>query len=249
MCSQPSQLPASVLAGIRAILFDLDGTLMSADGQAAARLAHKLSFLHGLIGERDLEHWIRRFLMATEAPSNYVLAFCERLGFDIEGLALADRFRRLKGLGTQAESRLIPCVSELLRALKPRYRLAVVTSRSRRAATHFLQEHGLDALIEVLTTRQDTWRLKPHAMPVRHTARLLGLSPQACLVVGDTPMDIQAAKSAGAVAVGVLSGFGEREELARSHADLILNQVTDLWCLLLGPSTARTSKVLETSEV
>jgi len=224
----PSEGTLALFEDIRAILFDLDGTLISADTEATARIAKRLSFLHSLVPQRDLECFIRRLLMAIETPSNYMLSLAERMGLSSDGLAIADRIRHLKGLGTQAESKLLPGVSELLHALKGRYRLAVVTSRSRRAAIHFLQAHQLDELIEVLTTRQDTWLLKPHASPVRHTARLLGLPTEACLMVGDTPMDIWAAKSAGAIAAGVLSGFGELDELRHAGADLVLERVTDL---------------------
>ena len=93
--------------------------------------------------------------------------------------------------------------------------------------------HGLEALFEVVTTRQDTWWLKPHAAPVRRTAQLLGVPTAACLMVGDTVMDMRAAKSAGARAIGVLSGLGAREELRRGRADLILSEVAELWPLLL----------------
>ena len=50
--------------------------------------------------------------------------------------------------------------------------------------------------------------MKPHPEPVRKAALRLGVSVQHCLMVGDTTMDMAAARRAGAWAVGVLSGLG-----------------------------------------
>lgn len=52
-------------------------------------------------------------------------------------------------------------------------------------------------------------------------------------MVGDTVVDIVSAKKAGAQSVGVLCGFGERKELERVGADLILENTKDLMDVLL----------------
>jgi N-acetyl-D-muramate 6-phosphate phosphatase len=52
-------------------------------------------------------------------------------------------------------------------------------------------------------------------------------------MVGDTPIDIRAGRAAGAQTIGVLCGFGEREELLRAGADLILDSTADLPTVLL----------------
>src|SRR5690606_39549094 len=56
----------------------------------------------------------------------------------------------------------------------------------------------------------------------------LGVPVEACVMVGDTTVDILAAKRAGAQAIGVLSGFGEEAELRAAGADLILPSVAEL---------------------
>ena len=53
-------------------------------------------------------------------------------------------------------------------------------------------------------------------------------------MVGDTAADIQSGKKAGAQTVGVLCGFGDRQELERAGADLILETTTDLSGIFLG---------------
>ena len=54
-------------------------------------------------------------------------------------------------------------------------------------------------------------------------------------MIGDTTVDILAAKAAGAQSVGVLCGFGERHELARNGADLIVD-TTAMLSQVLYPS-------------
>ena len=60
----------------------------------------------------------------------------------------------------------------------------------------------------------------------------MGVSTSACLMIGDTPVDILTGKNAGAQTVGVLCGFGEEKELEQAGADLILNSTADLVNLL-----------------
>src|SRR5262249_28119733 len=60
-----------------------------------------------------------------------------------------------------------------------------------------------------------------------------GLAPQNCLVVGDTPLDVAAARGAGAVAVGVASGHYSVEELGAAGADHVVRSLEE--ALPLGP--------------
>jgi len=52
-------------------------------------------------------------------------------------------------------------------------------------------------------------------------------------MVGDTTVDVRSARRAGAIAIGVLCGFGEREELERAGAHLIISSPADLPSALL----------------
>jgi phosphoglycolate phosphatase-like HAD superfamily hydrolase len=83
-------------------------------------------------------------------------------------------------------------------------------------------------------TARTCWRTKPHPAPVLRAAEELGLLAQACVMVGDTVVDIRAGKRAGAQAIAVLCGFGERGELTAAGADLVLETTADLPDVLLG---------------
>jgi len=56
----------------------------------------------------------------------------------------------------------------------------------------------------------------------------MGVAPDACLMIGDTTVDMRAAKAAGAQAIGVLCGFGREDELRKAGADLILQNTAEL---------------------
>ena len=117
---------------------------------------------------------------------------------------------------------------DVLRELSRRYYLAIVTTRKHHDVRVFLAQQELSDLIQVITGRDDTWRIKPHPSPVRHAADQLGVSVERCLLVGDSTVDIEAARAAGARSVGVLCGFGSKKELERAGADLVLDRTSEL---------------------
>lgn len=213
---------------VDAILFDLDGTLVETDDEATESLARRLQHLRWFLPGRDPGRSARRLLMATERPATRVLGLLDRVGLDDGLLDLGDRLRRLRGVNAPLNFRAVDGVVDMLRELDRRYHLAIVTTRSRHVAEAFVSQQGLGDLVRVVTGRDDTWRIKPHPSPVRHTAEQLGVPVERCLMVGDTAADIEAARAAGARSVGVLCGFGSKDQLERAGADLVLTTTSDL---------------------
>jgi HAD superfamily hydrolase (TIGR01549 family) len=211
---------------VEAILFDLDGTLIDTDDVMIERVARWLQPLARLFSQEDPKRLLRRAIMASEGPTNAFLTLLDILGLDDELFALGDRLRRLRGLRTPANFQPVDGVVEAVRELSGRYPLGVVTTRSQRDAWAFLEQHALADCFSVIVTHEDTWRLKPHPEPIRYAAEQLGVAVGRCIMVGDTDVDVRSAKAAGAYAVGVLCGFGERGDLA--GADLILENTAEL---------------------
>ncbi len=207
---------------IDAILFDLDGTLIETDDQAVETLTRRLKPLRWFLPGRDPARVARHILISCEGPANSILTFLDRLGLDDDVLDLGDRLRLMRGLSSPLNFRPVDGVAEVLEDLSQRYHLAIVTTRSRLHAEIFLSQQKLTDLFQVIVGREDTWRIKPHPSPVRHAADLLNIPVERCLMVGDTTADIWAARSAGARSAAVMSGFGERNDLERAGADLIL---------------------------
>jgi HAD superfamily hydrolase (TIGR01549 family) len=215
-------------AGIRAILFDLDGTLIDTDDAALEALAGRLERFWWAFPGDDPRPLLRRAILAAEGPVNALISLLDMVGLDDNLLSISDRLRRVRGSRDEAMFSAVPGVPEMIRALYPSYRLGVVTTRSRADALAFVRQFGLEALFELAATRDDTERLKPHPEPIRHAVSALGLAPAQCVMVGDTVVDIVSAKSAGSFAVGVLCGFGERDELLEAGADLVLETTSQL---------------------
>jgi phosphoglycolate phosphatase len=67
---------------------------------------------------------------------------------------------------------------------------------------------------------------------VLYAAERLGVPAANCVMVGDTTVDIHAGRRAGAQTVGVLCGFGERDELERAGADAVIESTAQLDKLL-----------------
>jgi HAD superfamily hydrolase (TIGR01509 family) len=216
------------LDAIEAILFDLDGTLVETSNRWGEMIARQLLFLKRPFPRVNTEKLGRQMVAAIEMPGNYVVSFIERIGLSGSIQGIADRMRRSKGLATRANSSLIPGSLRLLEELAGRYRMAVVTTRARPEAVAFVRNMGMERYFPVVISRGDVWRMKPHPAPVRRAAQLLGVPPERCIMVGDTTMDIRAGRGAGAYAVGVLSGYGLREELESAGAHLVLERAEQL---------------------
>jgi predicted PurR-regulated permease PerM/phosphoglycolate phosphatase-like HAD superfamily hydrolase len=210
---------------IDAIFFDLDGTLVETDDAAVDALARRL---RRLLPRRDPSPVARHIVMALEGPANSFLTLMDRLGLDDNVLGLGDRVRRMRGVHTPAHFRPVDGISEMLLDMSSRYHLGIVTTRSCREVRAFVDQQELGHLFQVIAGREDTWRIKPHPSPVLYAAEQLNVPAERCLMVGDTPVDMQAAQAAGAWSVGVLCGFGQKEELKRAGAHLVLKTTSEL---------------------
>jgi HAD superfamily hydrolase (TIGR01549 family) len=215
-------------AKIGGIFFDLDGTLMDTDDAFLDSLASRLGRLGRLFAEGDPRPLLRRAMLAAEGPVNHVVTLLDAVGLDDNLFSIGNRLRRVRGLRVQGQFTLIEGAVETIHSLHGSYRLGIITTRSREDAWAFVRQFDLGGAFEVVSTREDTRRLKPHPQPIQYAADLVGLSPTECAMVGDTAVDIISAKAAGSYAVGVLCGFGEREDLTAAGADLILDHTAQL---------------------
>jgi HAD superfamily hydrolase (TIGR01662 family) len=213
---------------IDAILFDLDGTLIDTDNTTVDRLAARLRRLSWLFPARDPGAVARWLVMRGEAPGNQILTLLDALRLDGPLTALSDRLPRRRHR-PPPEFRPIEGVAAALASLARCYRLALVTNRSRRHIREFRDRHpAIAADLVLFIGRQDTMRFKPHPAPLNLAAGRLGIPIERCLMVGDTTVDVRAARRAGAWSAAVLCGFGTRDELERAGADLVLDSVAGL---------------------
>ncbi len=211
---------------IQALCLDIDGTLADSDDQLVARVTRLLMPLRGILPDQDPGSLARRFVMAAETPVNSAVVLADRLGLDN---LLIPVMERLHGPSNdKPHAPLIEGIKGALDTLCQHYPLAVVTARAQYSTDTFLDHHGLRPFFRCVATARTCSRSKPHPAPLLWAAEQLGVPVEACLMVGDTPIDIHTGVAAGAQTVGVLCGFGYEDELNDAGADLILESTAEL---------------------
>lgn len=208
---------------IKALCFDVDGTLSDTDDLYAQKISGILPrFLFP-----DPEHTARRIIMWIESPGNALLGFADTIGIDDEMVAFIDWLYRHR-TSPLKKFILVPGVDQMLMSLKGHYPMAVVSARDEKSTMHFLNQFELVKYFDVIVTGLSAPYTKPYPHPILFAAQKMGVKPEECLMIGDTTVDMRAGRSAGAQTVGVLCGFGEEEELRRLGADFILKSTSDL---------------------
>jgi len=211
------------LARIKALCFDVDGTLSDTDNVYTEKVARFLPpFLF-----KDPDYFARRFVMWMEAPGNALLGMADTLGLDNEMVAVVNWLERHRRRSSK-EFLLIPGVDEMLKQLHGRYPMSVVSARDEHGTMVFLERFDLVKYFDVIITGLSAEHTKPYPDPILLAAQRMNTSPENCLMIGDTTVDMRAGKSAGTQLVGVLCGFGEEAELKKFGADLILSDTPKL---------------------
>jgi HAD superfamily hydrolase (TIGR01509 family) len=213
---------------VRAVCFDVDGTLRDTDDQWVERLAQLLRPMAVFLGRRDAQKYARKLVMSMEDPGNLAYHLADRLGIDNLAAKILRPWGKRRSRSSHKIHPMIPGVQEALSKLHRRYPLAIVSARDESETCAFLDAHQLTPLFQIIVAGQTCRHTKPYPDPVLWAAQQMNLPPSACLMVGDTTVDIRAGKTAGAQTVGVLCGFGEEAELRRAGADLILNSTSEL---------------------
>lgn len=246
--SPPAPTAVLDLPRIRALVFDVDGTISDTDDHLVAQVGAVLGRVPGL-GGRRAGRLARQIVMAAETPTNAAYRLLDATGLDHTLRGLRRLSGRLRAQRTRATSRpataadeiphdMVADVAEMLHALAARYPMATISTGHVPRIEAFLAHHGVRGLFAAVAGAETTPRMKPFADPLLFAARAMGVPPEACLVVGDTTVDMLTARAGGAQAVGVLCGFGTRDELERTGAALVLNTTSDLLAVLAPAADA-----------
>jgi HAD superfamily hydrolase (TIGR01509 family) len=199
---------------VPAFLFDLDGTLIDSVYQNVIAWRYALAKL-----DIDLSVW-RIHRRIGMSGGLFVSALLRETGRslsadDIEALQQEHVTQYLAQLDSV---RALPGAPELLAALTAHgVPWAIATSGRRAMARHALPMLGLpdDA---PMVTRDMVLHAKPDPDLFLAAAAMIGVEPKDAWVVGDSVWDLLAARRAGALGVGLLSGGYGREELERAGA-------------------------------
>lgn len=217
---------------VKAICFDVDGTLSDTDNLWVSKFVNTLRPVKSIVGEIRLQKLGRSLVMMMESPGNLVYEMLDHLHLD-DDVARVYNWMAMKNIGRKPKSFwIIPDVKEVLVQLHSRYPMAVVSARDEAGTLTFMEQYELYSYFSTIVTSQTCIYTKPFPDPIHWAAEKMGVAAENCLMVGDTTVDIRAGKAAGAQTVGVLCGFGTERELRRAGADLILEHTGQLLRLI-----------------
>lgn len=213
---------------IRAIAFDLDGTLVDSVPDLAAATNDTLKELKLPQCSEDLVRtWVgngARVLIAR--------ALTHALGRDVTGSMLDDAmpmFMQHYERHLERHSRLYDGVKETLNELSALgFRMAIVTNKPHKFTLPLLKAFGIANHFELILGGDSLARMKPDPLPLTHIMDSWALGPNELLMVGDSRNDILAAKAAGIASFGLTYGYNYGEDIGLSGPDAVCNTFAEI---------------------
>lgn len=230
----------------KAIIFDLDGTLVDTGaliGESFRYTIHKvfhdgkdLSELTALVGiplKDQMQFFANKYFDERNADYQSVTDVDELVE---ELLAI---YRAYNALVHDRYIRSFDGVEDFLIQLQQRNTpVGVATSKRHGSAVEDLSHFDLYRYFDVLIGADDVAEHKPKPMPLLkalegiNAKRGISLTYKDCIYIGDSPFDVQAARAAEMLSVGVSYGMFGHEILAREKPDILLETPHDLLSLL-----------------
>ena len=207
---------------VKGILLDLDGTIV--DSKEAYLEAVKTAFK--TVGQRMVNAKI-----VTEIPKRLEQNLpIKDLLKGIDAQKFLTIYLNAYYQNTSTKTKPIPKISETLKKLSEKAKLALITMRyvPKEKVASELEKFGLAKYFQYIITALDTHEPKPSPEALIKCAKQLDIPKCECLVVGDSVADITAGKNAGITTVAVLSGIFSRKELKSEKPDLILESINQL---------------------
>jgi N-acetyl-D-muramate 6-phosphate phosphatase len=212
------------MAALRAVLFDLDGTLLDTAPDMigalnALRTENQLAKLPATRVRPAVSHGSSRLVQ---------LGFPDAI--DERFAALQRRFLEIYAARLSAETRLFEGMDRVLEQLASRgLAVGIVTNKPARLTEPLLGNLGLRERFACIVSGDSLPERKPHPLPMLHAADLAGAAPEECLYVGDAERDVQAAHAAGMRALVATYGYlGEDEDWRMWGADGFIERPLDL---------------------
>ncbi|MGH8230494.1 MAG: phosphoglycolate phosphatase [Steroidobacteraceae bacterium] len=219
---------------LRAVLFDLDGTLLDTVEAISAALNRALA-------ERGLDtvpvEQVRR-MIGRGAPMLIVRALAH-LGVQLESAEQAQLLQRYLAhyhdieSGAQSSDALYAGVRECLRSLAAiDLRLAVVTNKPQQISIGLLRRLDLNRWIDAVIGGDSCERRKPDPQPLLLACQALQVVSSDALMIGDSINDVQAARAAGMPVLCVPYGYNEGNDPRELPCDSLVETLADVPRLL-----------------
>lgn len=214
---------------VQAVIFDLDGTLVSVEERFYRVFLDTLKAYHQPPVEKEI--FMKKFS---------VNELDDFLNLEDKHAFWVDFLRAYNGSYNEL-SKMIPGAREVLKKLKDNgFKLGVITGRlsDPREIMAELHRFNLDSFVEAVVTKKLVFaQLKPdelfsRSLELIQVMEKLNADPSKSILVADYVSDIESAKSLGLRAVAVLSGSSDYESLRKIGPDAIIKSVIELPSLL-----------------
>ena len=216
-------MTAPPLYPVRALIFDLDGTLIDSKRD----LIHSVNAMLGEMGRAKLSEETISGYIGHGAP----LLVSRAMGANAKeeelrrGLKFFLAYYEEHKLDTTcAYSGVSDALVELSRKQVP---MAVLTNKPVKISVSILEALGLASHFRVIYGGNSFETKKPDPFGAMKILKEFGAAPREAMVVGDSEVDVQTARNAGVIAVAVNYGFGVHDRV-QHPADIYLEKLTDL---------------------
>jgi pyrophosphatase PpaX len=216
---------------VLAALFDFDGTLVDTTEMIFQSMRHATS---SVLGRDDLSREELLANVGQPLPRQMEILNAEKAEL------LLGAYRAHHEEHHDALIGEFPGVDEALYRLRTAgVRIVVVTSKRRRSVEMALEKFpGLDLVVDLFVTMEDTTEHKPHPEPLLKGLELAGDVPKdKAVYVGDSPFDVQAAKAAGLRSVAVSWGAFSEDTLREAEPDHLVPDIDAVVDVLLKLKT------------
>lgn len=218
---------------VKAVIFDLDGTLASFNLDYKTTRAEVKSYLTkrgvpaSLLSVKESVFEMLRKTEIFARNSGKPAKFLEEVRG--ETLAMTEKYE----LEAARNTSLMPGALETLKALRQmNLKIGLCTINSEKSVNYILNRFGITDFFDITVTRNRVNHFKPHPEHVETALKALGASAKETVIVGDSTVDIQSAKELKIVAVGLPTGVSTMEQLMRNGANYIITSITDLPLLI-----------------
>ena len=212
------------LYGIRAIIFDFDGTLaiLNIDFSLMREQVFDLMARYGIEEKTVREKYLLEIIdevyqMLWEKDPSAAEAF-HRESHDI-----------LHEVEMKAaeEGRLIPGAEATLKSLRRKgIKVGIITRNCEEAVRKVFPD--IDDFCDIFVSRDSVKKVKPHPDHLTYVTKSLNISGKESAMVGDHVTDIQAGKRVDMKTIGVLTGRTREEEFEKAGADYVLEDMTEV---------------------
>jgi len=214
----------------KAILFDLDGTLIDSAPDLALAINHMLTTLNRETFSDDLiRSWVGNGAQViVKRGLSGKADFDENIDPALFEKALAI-FLTFYAQNLCVDTVTYPNVRATLKILKAQgYRLVIVTNKPFDFIEPILVGLELTGLFELCLGGDSLPERKPSPLPLLHVCEQLSLSVDQCVMVGDSKNDILAANAANMQSIGLTYGYNYGEDIGEHQPDVVFSDFADI---------------------